>query len=193
MRHRLLALTITDLHQVFAKPTDHGGEVVVKTKPEFDLDQTIFQTLPRGAKGFFPRKIVAHRLGVDLFWDDAVAVKIQSAYASVPRAPKHDQCILDFMRDECNFNTEHADGTALSQRNLHGSHTVAFAGSFLDHLQFCYEYSAAYFKEHSPRVLFLHSILGVGTNIFPMKIEDEPTLAKMVRALSRKMLARLTL
>lgn len=119
MRHRLLAFTITDLHQVFAKPTDHGGEVVVKTKPEFDLDQTIFQTLPRGAKGFFPRKIVAHRLGVDLFWDDAVAVKIQSAYASVPRAPKHDQCILDFMRDECNFNTEHADGTAHSQRNLH--------------------------------------------------------------------------
>jgi hypothetical protein len=54
-------------------------------------------------------------------------------------------------------------------------------GSFLDHLQFCYEYSAAYFKQHSPRVLFLHSILGVGTNIFPMKKEDESTLSSMVR------------
>lgn len=59
------------------------------------------------------------------------------------------------------------------------------AGSFLDHLQFCYEYSASYFKEHSPRVLFLHSILGVGTNIFPMKKEDEPALAAIVSAHAR--------
>ena len=60
------------------------------------------------------------------------------------------------------------------------AHARARQGSFLDHLQFCYEYSAAYFKQHSPRVLFLHSILGVGTNIFPMKQEDESTLASMV-------------
>jgi len=134
----------------------------VKTRPNFDLDQTIFQTLPRGAKGFFPRTIVQHRLGVDLYWDDLAAVKIQSAFTQLQRAPKHDQPILDFMRDQCDFNTEHADG------------------SFLDHLQFCYEYSAAYFEGHSPRVLFLHSILGVGTNVFPMKKEDEPTLAALL-------------
>ncbi|CAJ1344891.1 unnamed protein product, partial [Effrenium voratum] len=49
-------------------------------------------------------------------------------------------------------------------------------GSFIDHLQFCYEYSFSHFKDHSPRVLFLHSILGVGTNFFPMKVEKIPKL-----------------
>eukprot|EP00439_Symbiodinium_sp_Y106_P010187 s9182_g1.t1 len=53
-------------------------------------------------------------------------------------------------------------------------------GSFLDHLQFCYEYCAAHFKGHSPRVLFLHSIMGVGTNYFPMKLELVPKLQTLV-------------
>ena len=41
-------------------------------------------------------------------------------------------------------------------------------GSFLDHLQFCFEYGSIHYKQHSPRVLYLHSIMGVGTNLFPM-------------------------
>jgi hypothetical protein len=84
--------------------------VLVRTRPDFNLDETIFQTLPTGVKGFLPRTVVSHRLGVDLFWDDGVAVKIQSAFAKLQRPPKHDQRILEFMQNRCNFNTEHADG-----------------------------------------------------------------------------------
>lgn len=32
----------------------------------------------------------------------------------------------------------------------------------------------------SPRILLLHSILGVGTNCFPMRIEKLPTLASLL-------------
>ena len=52
----------------------------------------------------------------------------------------------------CQVKAEHADG------------------SFMDHLLFCHDYCAVHFKGHSPRVLLLHSILGVGTNIFPIKV-----------------------
>ena len=56
----------------------------------------------------------------------------------------------------------------------HVNHAV---GSFLDHLQFCFEYGSVHYKQHSPRVLYLHSIMGVGTNLFPMplsKVRSSP-------------------
>jgi len=62
------------------------------------------------------------------------------------------------MQQDCNFAMEHADG------------------SFMDHLRFCYEYSYQHFRQHSPRVLFLHSIMGVGTNFFPMEVSKIPKL-----------------
>ena len=37
-----------------------------------------------------------------------------------------------------------------------------------------------HFKDHSPRVLLLHSILGVATNYFPMKQELLPKLQGML-------------
>ena len=59
--------THTHTHtQVLARPTDHAGEVIVRTRPGFDLDKTIFKTLPMGAKGVFPRAIVTHRWGAAL-------------------------------------------------------------------------------------------------------------------------------
>ena len=66
------------------------------------------------------------------------------------------------MMNDFNFAMEHADG------------------SFMDHLKFCYEYSATHFRAHSPRVLLLHSILGVATNYFPMKAELLPKLQGML-------------
>jgi len=50
----------------------------------------------------------------------------------------------------------------------------------MDHLNFCHDYSAVHFELHSPRVLFLHSIMGVGTNIFPMSIDKVPQLKSML-------------
>merc|ERR1712151_1143391 len=68
----------------------------------------------------------------------------------------------NFMSDECDFACEHADG------------------SFMDHLNFCHDYSALHFKGHSPRVLFLHSIMGVGTNVFPMGTDKLPQLESLL-------------
>jgi len=34
-------------------------------------------------------------------------------------------------------------------------------GSFLDHLTFCHDYGAVNYPSESPRVLFVHSIMGV--------------------------------
>ena len=66
--------------------------------------------------------------------------------------------LFHFMFTECDFSIEHADG------------------SFLDHLHFCHDYTAVHFSSASPRVMLLHSIMGVGTNCFPMGIEKLPTL-----------------
>merc|ERR1719336_1828438 len=69
---------------------------------------------------------------------------------------------MRFMVEECDFNIEHADG------------------SFLDHLQYCYEFSSVHMPNHSAMPMFLHSIMGVGTNLFPMKLEQKPRLAELV-------------
>ena len=66
------------------------------------------------------------------------------------------------MNEECDFAVEHADG------------------SFMDHLKFCFEYSHAHFPNKSPRVLLLHSIMGVGTNFFPMDASKIPKLHALV-------------
>jgi hypothetical protein len=50
----------------------------------------------------------------------------------------------------------------------------------MDHLHFCRDYSLVHYKGHSPLVMLLHSICGVGTNIFPMDANKLPKLAKLV-------------
>ncbi|KAH8095189.1 hypothetical protein JL720_2468 [Aureococcus anophagefferens] len=48
----------------------------------------------------------------------------RAAFAKIPRAPDYAPPLLQFMNEDCDFAMEHADG------------------SFMDHLQFCFEYSA---------------------------------------------------
>lgn len=136
--------------------TDHAGEVCVVTGKQ-DLSQTIFKDLT-GVKAL----VMKGNICIDLYWSDSALQRITHSFAAVPRAPDHNQGILDFMEQDCDFNCEHADG------------------SFMDHLQFCYEYGLAHYKQHSPRVLFLHSIMGVGTNVFPMTVDKEPKLRSML-------------
>lgn len=66
------------------------------------------------------------------------------------------------MVSECDFNVEHADG------------------SFLDHLYFCFEYSAQHYPRHSQLVMLLHSILGTGTNTFAMTADKIPALRPLM-------------
>jgi hypothetical protein len=141
---------------VSAGATDHAGEVTVVDGQQ-DLSKTIFHAMS-GVKAMVMRGTVC----VELYWSDAAIQRITKCFADVPRSPDHNQCILDFMENDCDFKMEHADG------------------SFMDHLQFCYEYGNAHFQQHSPRVLFLHSIMGVGSNVFPMSVDKEPKLRAML-------------
>ena len=131
---------------------------MIVPQENFDIDKTIFATLDSE----IVKKIQASKIGVTLYWTDQAAMRINASFAKVPQAPRYDQCLVDFMEHECDFAVEHADG------------------SFMDHLRFCFEYSHAHYPQKSPRVLLLHSIMGVGTNFFPMAAEQIPRLKGML-------------
>ncbi len=143
-------LDIRRMHQIVAgKPTDHAGQVMIMVDESFDINATIFKSITTK----LIRYIQSDKLAIKLFWSDKVANSVRNAYEKIPKAPKYDKPILEFMDNECDFAMEHADG------------------SFKDHLKFCYEYSHKHYQSKSARVLLLHSIMGVGTNFFPMKKE----------------------
>ena len=131
-------------------PTDHSGEVIVSAVPGFDLDSTIFGSVT----GLLPRTVQKSKVAIELFWSDAAISRVEMLYAPVPPPPSYKSQILDFMNDECDFAIEHADG------------------SFMDHLKFCHDYAVHNYKDVSPVPMLLHSIMGVGTNFFPMKIQQ---------------------
>jgi len=142
----------------FGKPTDHANDLVITTNHDFSLDGTIFENLSSPLARFYKRK----QLGVKLHWNDKLIDTVRLAEMNVPRTMPPDNSLIEFMRTDCDFSCEHADG------------------SFMDHLRFCHDYSAVNFSASSPRVLLLHSILGVGTNLFPMSKDKMPKLAKLV-------------
>lgn len=136
---------------------DHAGAVAVRSLPDFDLNRTIFQTLEGKAARYVMRK----RVGKEVDWRPAAAEAVQADYDAHDherQLPPVDPALLDFMVHECDFDVEHADG------------------SFLDHLYFCYEYTAAHCPGGSPVVMLLHSILGTGTNTFAMPADRIPQL-----------------
>jgi hypothetical protein len=144
-------------------PVDHRGEVVLAPIPGFDLDRTIFNTL----EGRLPRYIIRTRIAKEAHWSERAAHEIERAYQAVEAKatlPAIDPALLRFLVEECDFDVEHADG------------------SFLDHLYFCFEYSALHYPGHSALVMLLHSILGTGTNTFAMAAEKIPTLRGLMSA-----------
>ena len=140
---------------------DHAGRVRVEAIPDFDLDRTIFQTL----EGRLPRLVMRTRVGKSVTWSDEALDDVEAGYAALrgqQELPPVDSALLRFMVDECDFDVEHADG------------------SFLDHLYFCFEYTAAHYPEGSPTVMLLHSILGTGTNTFAMEAAQIPALRALL-------------
>ncbi|KOO21447.1 hypothetical protein Ctob_007744 [Chrysochromulina tobinii] len=141
--------------------TDNATRLTATLVDQFDLSRTIFKTLPpRSLPALFART----KIDMHYTFDPRLAAEIEKAYSRVPRPVADDSAILKFMHEECDFSIEHADG------------------SFLDHLHFCHEYAARYYTtaSSSPRVLLLHSIMGVGTNCFPMTLEKVPMLKSLV-------------
>lgn len=140
---------------------DHRGQVLVAPIPNFDLGRTIFKTL----EGALPRFVMRTRIAKEAHWTERAAHEIETAYKSVEaksKLPAINPDLLRFMVDECDFNVEHADG------------------SFLDHLYFCFEYTAVHYPGSSPLVMLLHSILGTGTNTFAMKADKIPQLKALL-------------
>ena len=141
--------------------TDNAGRLTATLVDQFDLSHTIFKTLPpRSLPALFART----KIDMHYTFDPRLAAEIEKSYSRVPRPVADDSAIFKFMHEECDFSIEHADG------------------SFLDHLHFCHEYAARYYTtaSSSPRVLLLHSIMGVGTNCFPMTLEKVPMLKSLV-------------
>ena len=140
---------------------EHTGKVRVEPIPNFDLDRTIFKTL----EGNVARFVMNTRVGIEAHWDATAAQAVQSEYMASRTAhtlPAVSPALLQFLVAECNFDVEHADG------------------SFLDHLYFCYEYSARHYPGQSPLVMLLHSILGTGTNTFAMSADKIPALRALM-------------
>lgn len=140
---------------------EHTGKVQIKPIPKFDLDRTIFKTLEGGAA----RYVMATRVGKEAHFDPAAAQAVQAEYAAARAAhplPGVSTELMNFLVSECDFNVEHADG------------------SFLDHLYFCFEYSAQHYPQHSALVMLLHSILGTGTNTFAMSADKIPSLRPLM-------------
>ena len=143
------------------KCTDHCGKVVIVPINDFNLDKTIFTTL----EGALPRMVIEAKIAKTVYWNDKSASQIDQAYRNAKEecpVPPIDRALIDFMANECDFSMEHADGT------------------FLEHLLFCHEYSAKHFPDYSPIPMFLHSILGTGTNTFAMEAHKVPKLAEFL-------------
>ena len=140
---------------------DYSDKAHVKPIKDFDLNRTIFNTL----EGNLPRAVIQTRIAKEVTWDGDASREIDAQYekkSATKKLPPIDKKLLQFMKDECDFDVEHADG------------------SFLDHLFFCYEYTHYYFPKHSALVMLLHSILGTGTNTFAMAKEKIPQLKPLM-------------
>ena len=145
----------------WGKATDHAGRVYIKPMEHFNLNKTIFSTL----ESKLSRALIQSKIAKDIFWDEKTSSDIEKDFQKVKKEvqiPKVKDELIQFLYDECDFSSEHADG------------------SFLEHLLFCYEYSAVHFPEQPPLVMLLHSILGTGTNTWAMPKEKIPQLQKLV-------------
>merc|ERR1719346_778 len=134
-------------------------DMVFSRNPNFNLDSTIFSSVT----SWVNRQYLEASMNTQLFWNDRAIERIQHAFVNVPPPPDVSRELLAFMHDECHFAMEHADD-----------------GSFLDHLLFGYEYSVRHYQQQSPRVMLLHSIMGVGTNYFPMTVDKIQRLRSLL-------------
>lgn len=144
-----------------ARAKDHQGSVRVTPLDHFELDRTIFNTL----EGTLARVVIQSRLAKEPKWFKDSITSIDTAYGEVQQEgdlPPIDPLLMRFLKEDCDFDVEHADG------------------SFLDHLYFCYEYSTYHYPDQSALVMLLHSILGTGTNTFAMEAKKIPTLQSLM-------------
>lgn len=120
---------------------DLQAECIVVQDKDFDVDSSIFGVLPEKIK------MAAAANQLKPYWSDTAVSNAEKAYQRVKPVGEERKPLLQFMATECDFKLEHADG------------------SFMDHLTFCRDYCATHYSSVSPTPLFIHSIMGVGTNV----------------------------
>jgi len=140
------------------RATDHAADVMLAKIPNFDMDKSIFAEVT----GTFARTAMLNKLEWRPFWLDNAVDRITEEHAMVEPAPPIKESLMDFINNKCNFKVEHADG------------------SFFDHLKFSYEYTVRNYPGVSAIPPFLHSIMGVGTNYFPMDKSLIPELQSLI-------------
>jgi len=140
------------------RATDHAAEVMLAKIPNFNMDKSIFAEVT----GTFARTAMLNKLEWRPFWLDTAVDRITAEHDMVAPAPPINQSLMDFINNKCNFKVEHADG------------------SFFDHLKFSYEYTVRNYPGVSAIPPFLHSIMGVGTNYFPMDKSLIPELQSLI-------------
>ncbi|CAB9508954.1 expressed unknown protein [Seminavis robusta] len=144
---------------VHAGPMDFRGYVHEIPNHELDWNTTIFYTVTNPAI----TARLQERFGKRPLWADSVIEAACETARTLPPQQYHvPSPIMDYMTRECEFKNEHADG------------------GFIDHLDFCAEYTTRYFPQGSPHVLFLHSICGVNTNLFPLEFDKIPDLKSLL-------------
>ena len=92
------------------------------------------------------RLLVQSKIAKAVYWDEKASVSIEKDFQDVmgkAQIPPIKPELIEFLHRECDFSSEHADG------------------SFLEHLVFCYEYSAVYFRTTTSRYAFT-LVLGRG-------------------------------
>lgn len=136
--------------------SDMKNHCVLVPDLDYEVEKSIWGVMDE------PIKAMIRQNARKPMWSDSAIARVARDFESIPRPLPESTELLDFMRDECDFRIEHADG------------------SFMDHLTFCRDYGAAHYKQQSPTPLLLHSILGVGTNIFPMDKSKIPRLQQLV-------------
>ncbi|GMI35473.1 hypothetical protein TeGR_g11674 [Tetraparma gracilis] len=145
-----------------ARPFDNAGSVTATVDPSFQLDKTIFKTLPPGS---LLEKVQKTKLDTILSWDPSASALIESQFNEISPLPASgDEDLHAFMAKHADFSSEHADG------------------SFFEHLHFCRDFTALHYPSGSPKVMLMHSIIGVGTNEFPLDVSEIPNLGKLVTA-----------
>jgi hypothetical protein len=155
-------------------PFDHYACLTKITRdPAFQLEGTIFKNTEPGVV----YEYLTANFDYLLFWkkecednigetDDLDAIKVMRPHYPSPlyltqmMVPKG---LLTFMETKADFSSEHVHG------------------SFMDHLMFGYIYAYRNFHHNkfqgAPTVLFIHSIMGVAVNMFP--IQDSSSIDEL--------------
>lgn len=144
---------------VNAGPNDFSltKQVMEVPNDELDWSNSIFHTVTDPTITAKLQK----RFGQRPLWGDKV---LHEAITKARKLPSQQYIppppIVNFVNEHCHLKNEHADG------------------GLFDHLDYCAEYCARYMsnKSSSPTVLWLHSICGVNTNLFPLEFTKIPEL-----------------